>query len=143
MSDNPAWYYICVCVFFVIFLFRLNEETRDSSPTEKLSDSAARPKSTSKVTGPKYKSLVSAILTVFNCGCCVMMAATGALGVGAVDSEKDIGVVFVGLYMILFAAILFCYETIQIKPCAALDNFYKRNFGFLYGPMGKGLYMFL
>ena len=76
-------------------------------------------------------------------GISVMMAATGALVVAKADGVDDTGIVFIGLYMCLFAAILFCYELIQIKPIEKLDGIYKENFGFLYGPNGRGIYMFL
>lgn len=70
-----------------------------------------------------------------------MMASVGALGIRDANSVSDTGLVFIGLYMHIFAAILFCYESIQIRPCEVLDTFYKRNFGFLYGPNGKGAYL--
>ena len=69
------------------------------------------------------------------------MASTGAIGIKNAGSVEDTGTVFVGLYLILFASILFIYELAQVCPCSALDNLWKRNFGFLYGPNGKGLYM--
>ena len=39
--------------------------------------------------------------------------------------------------MILFAAIIFLYELIQIRPCGYIDEVWKKNFGFLYGVGGK------
>jgi hypothetical protein len=72
-----------------------------------------------------------------------MMAACGAFVVRDSRSVTDTGMTFIGIYMVLFAAILFCYELIQVKPIAAIDNIYKENFGFLYGPNGRGMYMFL
>lgn len=82
-------------------------------------------------------------MTVFMMGAAVMMACAGALGIKEANSVNDTGLVFIGLYMHIFAAILFCYEAIQIRPCDVLDTFYKRNFGFLYGPNGKGAYLIL
>jgi hypothetical protein len=76
-------------------------------------------------------------------GAAIMMACAGALGIKNANSVSDTGLVFIGLYMHIFAAILFCYEAIQIRPCDVLDTFYKRNFGFLYGPNGKGAYLIL
>ena len=63
-------------------------------------------------------------------GAAVMMACAGALGIKNANNVNDTGLVFIGLYMHIFAAILFCYEAIQIRPCDVLDTFYKRNFGF-------------
>mmetsp|Transcript_35127 Transcript_35127/g.35765 ORF Transcript_35127/g.35765 Transcript_35127/m.35765 type:complete len:183 (-) Transcript_35127:154-702(-) len=101
------------------------------------------PASTSANAAPvKNKALVKGILLILNCGIAVMMSATGALGVGHAQSASDTGNVFVGIYMILFASILFTFEIIQIRPCTSIDEFYKKNFGFLYGMIGKGLYTF-
>ena len=65
------------------------------------------------------------------------------MGVALAQGVNDTANVFVGLYMILFAAILFTYEIIQIRPCQWIDDVYKKNFGFLYGTVTKSLYMFL
>lgn len=92
---------------------------------------------------PKFKGLVNTVMTVVTMGVSVMMAASGALVIGQADSVNDTGVVFIGLYMCLFAAILFFYELIQVKPIENIDRVYKENFGFLYGPNGRGIYMFL
>jgi hypothetical protein len=40
--------------------------------------------------------------------------------------------------MLLFAALLFIFEAVQICPCEMFDNIIKRNFGFFYGVFGKG-----
>ena len=103
----------------------------------------AAPAAAGGTTPPKYKFWVTAIFLILNLGISVMMAATGALGVGHATSATDTGNVFVGIYMIMFAAILFTFEVVQIRPCGAVDDFYKKNFGFLYGIIGKGLYIFL
>jgi len=76
-------------------------------------------------------------------GLMVFMAAVGALGIGKSDSVNDTGVIFVGLYMIVFAAIVFIYEISQILPSKSLDTLMKKNFGFLYGYVGKGLFLLL
>jgi hypothetical protein len=60
-----------------------------------------------------------------------------------VDNGDDAGSLFIGLYMFLFAVILFMYEFTCVKPVPVIDTFYAKNFGFLYGPIGKGLYLLL
>ena len=70
-----------------------------------------------------------------------MMAATGVLGIWQADSTSDTGVVFMGLYMLIFALILAIFEISQLRPTMGIDNLWKRNFGFLYGPIGRGIYM--
>lgn len=89
------------------------------------------------VAQPKYKGVVKGIFLVINLGLMVMMAATGALGIQGTSSVSDVSTVLVGLYMILFAGLLAVFELIQIYPCSMIDFVYKKNFGFLYGLMGK------
>lgn len=91
--------------------------------------------------GPANKGVISGVVTFVNLGMAIMTAASGALGVKNAGSDAGLG--FIGLYLILFSAILFTFEVIQIRPCEALDNIYKRNFGFLYGMNGKCTYILL
>ena len=77
------------------------------------------------------------VADIINLSLMTMMSATGVLGIKNSSSITDTSTVIVGLYMILFSAILVIYEIIQIYPCSLIDNAYKRNFGFLYGLMGK------
>jgi hypothetical protein len=75
----------------------------------------------------------------------LLLATTGALGVKASGTYSSDGaqLVFMGIYMIVFAGTLFLYELIQLLPLASLDLFYKKNFGFMYGPIGRGFYTLL
>lgn len=83
------------------------------------------------------------IFLVVNLGLMIFMAATGALGIGNANNVNDSGVIFVGIYLIVFAGILTVFEISQLCPGGRLDDFVKRNFGFLYGNIGKGLYLLL
>jgi hypothetical protein len=80
-------------------------------------------------------------MTFFSVGLPVALAACGALGVG--ESSGDVNIIFMGIYMIVFAANLFIYEALQLCPLEYLDLVYKMNFGFLYGPIGRGAYTLL
>tara|TARA_B110000090_G_C13257258_1_gene398877 strand:- start:189 stop:632 length:444 start_codon:yes stop_codon:yes gene_type:complete len=91
---------------------------------------------------------------------CFYVSFTGALGVmagsrssnaigveeadlasNAPMTQEELGNVFVGIYMVLFALILFLFEMSQLCKCwDAFDNAVKRNFGFLYGQIGKCCY---
>jgi len=95
----------------------------------------------SKEPDPPYKWLVRIVMTIINLGLAIMVAATGALGVNDSTSSSDTGVVFVGIYLVAFAGVLFAYEMVQIYPIQMFDMPMKRNFGFMYGTMGKGIYM--
>jgi hypothetical protein len=83
------------------------------------------------------------VMYIFNLGIPVFLAYTGAMGVAAsqrhaTDTNKASSLAFQGIYMILFAALLFVYEVIQLAPCETLDAIIKKNFGFLYGVIGRG-----
>jgi hypothetical protein len=89
------------------------------------------------------KALVQGAFSFMLIATSVLMAFTGAKAILDVDSSNDAGSLFIGLYMFLFAVILFVYEVICIKSVPVIDAFYAKNFGFLYGPIGKGLYLLL
>lgn len=82
-------------------------------------------------------------VTVLNFGFPLFLAVVGALALKYSTDISDAQVVFMGIYLFLFAAILFIYELLQVLSCPALDLMYKKNFGYLYGIYGKGLYTFL
>lgn len=48
---------------------------------------------------------------------------------------------FLAFYMILFAVLLFLYELMWWSPLVTLNDNMRKNFGFLYGLRGKGLYL--
>ena len=121
---------------------------------------AAATSNASTGTSTTAKTCVGMFFLIVNLGLCVLMAYTGtyristlycittdhrlgAEGIALATSINDTANVFVGLYMILFATILFTYECIQLCPCAYLDTVYKKNFGFLYGTFTKAAYMLL
>jgi hypothetical protein len=72
-----------------------------------------------------------------------LVASTGALGIKASNSVNDTGIIFVGLYLILFSGILLFYELMRMRNFPRLDMIIKRNCGFLYGPIGRGCYLIL
>lgn len=51
------------------------------------------------------------------------------------------GKIFVATYMFFFATLLFTFELIEVRTIAWIDNLYRRNFGFLYSPMGKSFFI--
>ena len=79
------------------------------------------------------------MIYIFHC----YLYVVGALGIGESNSVNDTGTVFVGLYMIVFAGIVVVFEISQILPSQTLDLFMKKNFGFLFGYIGKGLFFIL
>jgi hypothetical protein len=83
------------------------------------------------------------MLSLLNCGLATMMAAVGVLslihfkpsGIGQYSQA------FLSAYMIIFAVLLFVYETIWWHQLGNLNKSFRRNFGFMYGLKGKGLFL--
>mmetsp|Transcript_3851 Transcript_3851/g.5995 ORF Transcript_3851/g.5995 Transcript_3851/m.5995 type:complete len:179 (+) Transcript_3851:41-577(+) len=90
---------------------------------------------------PPYKAYVKSAFSFFFLGGAFMMACTGALGIGTANGAEDTGTVFVGLYLLMFAAMLFIFELVLLKPITSIEMFFKKNFGFLYGPIGKSIFL--
>jgi hypothetical protein len=89
------------------------------------------------------KKVLAVLFIIGNIFFSVLAATCGALGIKGSSSVSDTSVVFVGLYIILFAAILVGYEISQYTPGRLLDNIVKKNLGFLYGPIGRSAYIIL
>ena len=72
-----------------------------------------------------------------------MMAALGVLTLMTFTNQgnKDAAEAFLAVYMILFALLLFCYELMWWMPVPWLNKSLRKNFGFMYGLQGKGLYL--
>lgn len=81
------------------------------------------------------------IFYIINLGIPTFLAYTGASGLVAIQSydTSSTAIVFQSIYMLAFAALLFIFEATQICPCERFDTILKRNYGFLYGPFGKGI----
>ena len=91
----------------------------------------------------KYKNLILWGLKIATLALSCLMAFTALYALSHLDGFSEIGKVFVGVYMLCFAGVLFSFELIHITPIEALNNIYRRNFGFLYGTKGKGLFIIL
>ena len=55
-----------------------------------------------------------------------------------IDELTDL---FLGIYMTIFAMILFLYELCWWQPFPAINKSYRKNFGFMYGLNSKGFYL--
>jgi hypothetical protein len=68
----------------------------------------------------------------------------GSSSGGSSSGQKEsysISEPFLAFYMILFAVLLFLYEMMYWTPLEALNINIRKNFGFMYGLRGKGLYL--
>jgi len=90
---------------------------------------------------PQFKTAVKITFFIINLGLMVLMAYTGSQGIAQSKSINDTGAIFVGIYMILFAGILAFQELSVVIPFAPFLDFMKRNVGFLFGVIGKGMYI--
>ena len=72
-----------------------------------------------------------------------MMAALGVLTLMtfANNNNQDAAEGFLAVYMVLFAILLFTYELMWWMPVPWLNKVLRKNFGFMYGLQGKGLYL--
>ena len=93
--------------------------------------------------GSAARRVLKALTVLFNVGFPITLALVGAYGIKESTSIDDSQVIFMGIYLILFAAILFIFELLQLLPLESLDLLYKKNFGYLYGVNGKGMYTLL
>ncbi len=91
----------------------------------------------------QYKTAILSSLKILTLGLSVLMFFTALYGISQMNGFDDLGQVFTGVYMLCFSIMLAAYELIQFWPWEALDNMYRRNFGFLYGVKGKGFFVIL
>jgi hypothetical protein len=88
-----------------------------------------------------YKQVILS-LYVINLTLMLMLSSTGAAAIKIVDQINDTGVIFIGLYMILFSIIFMVFETFVILyRVQRVAIFYKKNFGFFQGPLGRSAFL--
>ena len=80
-------------------------------------------------------------LNILDLGLAVMMAALGVLTLLEFNSITDTAAAFLAAYMIVFAILLFTYEVMWWAAIPWLNKMLRKNFGFLYGLKGKGMYL--
>lgn len=83
------------------------------------------------------------LLSIMNIGLAAMMTALGVLTIIQVHLTGlgDLSEPFLAAYMVLFAVLLFIYELMWWSPAKKLNKNMRKNFGFMYGLRGKGLYL--
>lgn len=76
-------------------------------------------------------------------GLAAMMASLGVLALLEFNgkSADDYSEAFLSAYMIVFAFLLFLYELMWWKGIPFINKTLRKNFGFMYGIKGKGLYL--
>ena len=92
----------------------------------------------------KFSTSENRVLSVDGSSMCTpMIPATNPPTASAecATPANDTGNVFVGLYMVAFAFILFVFEVGRLTGATAINTLMKKNFGFLTGVHGKSLYI--
>jgi COPI associated protein len=82
-------------------------------------------------------------LSLINMGLAVMMGSLGVLTLInlSINWSGDLTEPFLGMYMVLFASILFLYELCWWQPFPKINKTFRRNFGFMYGIYSKGFFL--
>eukprot|EP01084_Bolivina_argentea_P024013 44823_1 len=75
---------------------------------------------------------------VVNILLCALLAWAGIEGLGVKGNPTEF---FLGLYVLLFAVLLFTYEILRILPENSVNDKMKSNFGWLYGYIGLGSFL--
>lgn len=70
-----------------------------------------------------------------------MMTALGVLTLIEFSGVSDTSAAFLAAYMIVFATLLGAYEVMWWIGIPWINKMLRKNFGFLYGLKGKGLYL--
>eukprot|EP00970_Alexandrium_tamarense_P007571 scaffold1429_cov196-Alexandrium_tamarense.AAC.2 len=68
-----------------------------------------------------------------------LMCCLGVFGI--IDNPTSLPEIFVSVYMILFATLLFLFELMWWKSIDSVNKNLRMNFGFLYGIKGKAAYL--
>lgn len=81
---------------------------------------------------------VQRLLSIFSIGLSAMMCTLGVFGI--LDHD-ELAQIFVSVYMILFAFLLFFYELMWWTAIPAVNKNLRVNFGFMYGVKGRAAYL--
>ncbi|KAG7368207.1 COPI associated protein [Nitzschia inconspicua] len=120
-----------------------NSATVDEANISEGVTAAQAPSSSSKESGVGKGGCALCMLSLMNMGLAALMSALGVLTLIEVHRTgfRDLSEPFLASYMILFALLLFLYEIMWWSPFPAMNKSMRKNFGFMYGLRGKGLYI--
>lgn len=88
------------------------------------------------------EATVKMLIKIVIIGMSIMMMAHAILSVIQIGSSNNpLRDLFVALYLLMFALMLFSHEVNTFYPLERIDRVIRRNFGFMYRPIGKGAFM--
>lgn len=94
--------------------------------------------------GTKDRStLTQRLLSIVNVLLAISMCTLGVLGLmnKKIRSMDHFSEIFICVYMVLFSAILFFYEFMWWMTIPKINLYLRKNFGFMFGMKGKGLFL--
>lgn len=91
--------------------------------------------------GDRKTTIIYWTLKVVTMLLCLLMALTAIIGIEYVNDVQTSEKLFVATYMLFFSTLLFVFELVEVRPIEWIDHLLRRNFGFLYGVVGKSLYI--
>jgi len=86
-------------------------------------------------------SVILVLLSFIDIGLAAMMTTLGVLTLIAFSGVSDTSAAFLATYMIIFATLLATYEVMWWIGIPWINKLLRKNFGFMYGLKGKGLYL--
>jgi len=87
--------------------------------------------------------MILTLLSMLNIGMAALMTVLGLLTLLSFDKpfSEVLSESFLAIYMILFASLLCMYEIMWWMSMPKINKILRKNFGFMYGLRGKGLYL--
>mmetsp|Transcript_34152 Transcript_34152/g.38859 ORF Transcript_34152/g.38859 Transcript_34152/m.38859 type:complete len:204 (+) Transcript_34152:154-765(+) len=94
-------------------------------------------------TAGNKSGMILTVLSVLNIAMAALMTALGVLTLLSFGKpfREVLSEAFLAVYMILFAGLLCVYEVMWWMSMPKINKIFRKNFGFMYGLRGKGLYL--
>ncbi|ACI65006.1 predicted protein [Thalassiosira pseudonana CCMP1335] len=89
--------------------------------------------------GPGKANCIQRLFSLWDICLSALMCCLGVFGI--IDNPTSLPEIFVSVYMILFATLLFLFELMWWKSIDSVNKNLRMNFGFLYGIKGKAAYL--
>lgn len=121
---------------------RMNQSTETISPVHNAQSNSVQSQSMAQIRPPAPSTIVWTF-RIIHFGLCAMMAATAVLSImrfGDVNQNQVSGF-FLSLYLLMFAVLWLTFELMQIYPVDYVSFQLRRNFGFLFQPLGRALFI--
>lgn len=121
---------------------RMNPSADTISPMHNAQPNSIQSQSMPQVK-PSAPSTIVWAFRIIHFGLCAMMAATAILSIEHVGNvnQHQVSGFFLSFYLLMFAVLWLTFELIQMYPVDFVSFQLRRNFGFLYQPLGRALFI--